>query len=254
MDIENNSNFALKIDGLSKNFGDKTAVENLSLSLRSGEFYAFLGANGAGKTTSMRMICGLLAPDAGNISVFGKNAIEDPTEAKSIMAWLPDEPLIYEKLSPLEYLEFVAGLWNVESNIAQSRAEDLLKWFELWDVRHKRCDGFSRGMKQKTAIAAAMLHEPKLYLLDEPFSGLDAAFARQLKDLLVEKTKQGATIVLTTHVMEIAERLAQKIGIIHKGRLLAEGTLEELRQESRASHNALEDIFIELIEGENGLG
>lgn len=254
MDIENNSNFALKIDGLCKNFDDKCAVDNLSLALKPGEFYAFLGANGAGKTTSMRMICGLLAPDKGEISVYGKSATENPLEAKSLMAWLPDEPLIYEKLSPLEYLEFVAGLWNVDGNIAQSRAEDLLKWFELWDVRHKRCEGFSRGMKQKTAIAAAMLHEPKLYLLDEPFSGLDAAFARQLKDLLVEKTKQGATIVLTTHVMEIAERLAQKIGIIHKGKLLAEGSLNELREKSAASHNALEDIFIELIEGENALG
>ncbi len=245
---------ALKINGLCKSFDDKKAVDELSLSLNSGEFYAFLGANGAGKTTSMRMICGLLAPDKGDIEVFGKNVINDPYAAKSIMAWLPDEPLIYEKLSPLEYLEFVAGLWNIESNVAQSRAEDLLKWFELWDVRHKRCEGFSRGMKQKTAIAAALLHEPKLLLLDEPFSGLDAAFARQLKDLLVEKTKQGATIVLTTHVMEIAERLAQKIGIIHNGRLMAEGNLDELRAQSPKKHTSLEDIFIELIEGKNGLG
>lgn len=254
MDNNENQEFALKINGLCKSFGDKKAVDNLSLSLKPGEFYAFLGANGAGKTTSMRMICGLLAPDNGEISVYGNNVIENPLAAKSIMAWLPDEPLLYEKLTPLEYMEFVAGLWNVDGTKAQSASEDLLKWFDLWDVRHKRCEGFSRGMKQKTAIAAALLHEPKLYLLDEPFSGLDAAFARQLKDLLIEKTKQGATIVLTTHVMEIAERLAQKIGIIHKGKLMAEGTLGELRAQSSASHNSLEDIFIELIEGENGVG
>ncbi len=239
---------ALRVESLSKSFGDKKAVNSLNLSLEAGEFYAFLGSNGAGKTTTMRMISGLLAPDSGAIEVFGINVLENPTQAKKIMAWLPDEPLLYDKLSPIEYLEFVAGLWKLDGNRAASLAEDLLKRFELWDVKDKRCEGFSRGMKQKTAICGALLHEPKLLLMDEPFSGLDAAIARDLKELLNEKTKEGATIILTTHVLEVAEKLARKIGIIHNGLLLSQGTLDELREENNMVGKSLEDIFLTLID------
>ena len=245
---ETPENFALEINNLCKTFGEKRAVDNLNLKLPIGEFYAFLGANGAGKTTSMRMIGGLLDPDSGKIKVFGHDVEQNPNEAKKIMAWLPDEPLLYDKLTPLEYLEFVAGLWNVDNQTASSRAEDLLKRFELWEVKDQRCEGFSRGMKQKTAIAGALLHDPKLLLMDEPFSGLDAAIARDLKDLLVEKCKNGATIILTTHIMEIAERLAHKIGIIHKGQLLSQGTIEELRAEHKMKKATLEDIFLKLVD------
>ncbi len=245
---QNNNPNALDIKNLRKTFNEKAAVDNLNLSLPRGEFYAFLGANGAGKTTSMRMIGGLLAPDSGSINVYGINVGENPQEAKRLMAWLPDEPLLYDKLSPIEYLEFVAGLWQVEHNIAAKRAEDLLKRFDLWDVREHRCEGFSRGMKQKTAIAGALLHDPKLLLMDEPFSGLDAAIARDLKDLLQEKCKEGATIILTTHIMEIAQKLANKIGIIHKGVLLSEGTLDEIRHEQKMPDASLEDIFLKLVD------
>lgn len=239
--------YALKIENLCKNFGEQRAVDNLNIKLEKGEFYAFLGANGAGKTTTMRMIAGLLAPDAGEITVCNYDITKSPQSAKAIMAWLPDEPLIYEKLTPFEYLEFVAGLWNIDATSAAKKGEELLRWFDLWDVKDKRCEGFSRGMKQKTAIAAALLHEPKLLLMDEPFSGLDAAVARSLKDLLIERTKQGATIVLTTHVMEIAQKLAGRIGIMNKGQLLAEGTFDELRNQYNRHSSSLEDIFIELI-------
>lgn len=239
---------ALNIKNLRKTFNEKIAVDNLNLSLPRGEFYAFLGANGAGKTTSMRMIGGLLAPDSGSINVYGIDVLENAQEAKRLMAWLPDEPLLYDKLSPIEYLEFVAGLWQVDYNVAAKRAEDLLKRFDLWDVREQRCEGFSRGMKQKTAIAGALLHDPKLLLMDEPFSGLDAAIARDLKDLLQEKCKEGATIILTTHIMEIAQKLANKIGIIHKGVLLSEGTLDEIRHEQKMPDASLEDIFLKLVD------
>ena len=239
---------ALKIEDLRKNFADVRAVDGLNLELKSGEFYAFLGSNGAGKTTTMRMIAGLLAPDLGKISVFGHDILAQTLEAKSIMAWLPDEPLLYDKLSPIEYLEYVSGLWGVEISVAEKRAEELLRRFELWDVKDKRCEGFSRGMKQKTAIAGALIHEPKLLLMDEPFSGLDAAIARDLKDLLVEKTDAGATIILTTHIMEVAQKLANKIGIIHRGHLLSEGTIEELQARHEMPNATLEDIFLSLID------
>lgn len=245
---QDNRQKALIIKNLSKSFNDKVAVNNISLELQRGEFYGLLGANGAGKTTTMRMIAGLLEADSGEIEILGINIKENPVEAKKIMAWLPDEPLLYDKLSPIEYLEYVCGLWNVDSNKGAKLAEDLLKRFDLWEVRGKRCEGFSRGMKQKTAIAGALIHEPKLLLMDEPFSGLDVAVARDLKDLLVEKTKEGATIILTTHIMEVAQKLAGRMGIVNSGKLLAEGTLDELRIKFNMQNQSLEDIFLYLVD------
>ncbi|GBF57172.1 ABC-type transporter ATP-binding protein EcsA [Candidatus Phycosocius bacilliformis] len=239
---------ALEIKSLTKRFGSKTAVADFHLTLPPGAFYGLLGANGAGKTTTMRMIAGLLQADQGSICVYGHRVETDPKAVKAITAWLPDEPLLYDKLTPMEYLEFIAGLWAVEASVAEKRAEELLRWMDLWDERDKRCETFSRGMKQKTALAGALLHDPKLLLLDEPFSGLDAAVARQVKELLVEKTKEGCTIVLTTHVMEIAERLTERVGIFHRGHLLADGSLEELRAKTGRPAANLEDIFIQLVD------
>jgi ABC-2 type transport system ATP-binding protein len=236
---------ALTVEGLCKRFS-QPAVDHLNLALPPGELYALLGPNGAGKTTTLRMIVGLLAPDAGAIHVFGIDALADPIGAKRLIAWLPDEPMLYDKLTPLEYLEFVAGLWAVDGAIAAARAEELLRWLELWEQRDQRCEEFSRGMKQKTALAGALIHDPKLLILDEPLSGLDAAMARQVKDLLLARTQQGTTVILTTHTLEVAERLAERIGIIHQGRLLAEGTLEELRRQSGLAGSTLEDVFLQL--------
>jgi ABC-2 type transport system ATP-binding protein len=239
---------ALSIKSLVKNFGPKRAVDTISIELQPGAFYGLLGANGAGKTTTMRMVAGLLAQDLGTIHVYGKDTLQDPRGVKSMVAWLPDEPLLYDKLTPLEYLEFVCGLWAVERTLGEPRAEELLRWLDLWDVRDQRCEGFSRGMRQKTALAGALIHDPKLLLLDEPFSGLDAAVARQVKDLLVQKTKEGATVVLTTHVMEIAQRLAETIAIISDGKILAEGDIEHLRAFADMPGSSLEDLFIALVD------
>lgn len=244
---------ALSIKNLIKNFGPKRAVDDISIELQPGAFYGLLGANGAGKTTTMRMVAGLLAQDLGTISVYGKDTLEDTRDVKSMVAWLPDEPLLYDKLTPLEYLEFVCGLWAVDRGLGEVRAEELLRWLDLWDVRDQRCEGFSRGMRQKTALAGALIHDPKLLLLDEPFSGLDAAVARQVKDLLVQKTKEGATIVLTTHVMEIAQRLAETIAIISDGKILAEGDIEHLRAFADMPSASLEDVFIALVDREAAL-
>ena len=244
---------ALHISGLCKSF-DKPAVRNLDLTVAPGEFYALLGPNGAGKTTTLRMVAGLLPADAGDISIFGVDARKDVIAAKRITAWLPDEPMLYDKLDPVEYLEFVAGLWDVPPALAEERAVHLLKILGLWEHRRERCEGFSRGMKQKVALAGALVHEPQLLMLDEPLTGLDAAVSRQVKDLLNARVRAGATIILTTHILEVAERLANRIGIIQNGQLIAEGTLAELR--SRAGSHAragsssdtasLEDVFLEL--------
>ena len=237
---------ALLVNGLRKTFGDKVAVGGLDLTVRAGELYALLGPNGAGKTTTLRMVTGLLKPDAGAISVFGVDLGADPSGAKRQVAWLPDEPMVYDKLTALEYLAFVAGLWGVDAATAKTRAEELLRWLDLWDNRDQRCEAFSRGMKQKTALAGALIHDPRLLILDEPLTGLDASAARQVKDLLQQRVRDGASVILTTHILEVAERLSDRIGIIQGGRLLAEGTLEELQTLS-GEGRTLEDVFLRLV-------
>jgi ABC-2 type transport system ATP-binding protein len=222
------------------------AVDGVSLAVPFGETLGLLGPNGAGKTTTIRMAAGLLLPDSGSIEIFGVDVVREPVAAKRMTAWLPDEPALYDKLDPLEYLEFVAGLWGVEPSLAMTRARELMEVLELWPHRHTRCEGFSRGMKQKVALAGALIHDPMLLLLDEPLTGLDAAIARQVKDLLTACAKAGRAIILTTHILEVAERLADRIGIIHAGRLCAEGTLEDLRARTGRAGDSLEDVFLDL--------
>jgi len=234
---------ALRLTGLRKHFG-RPAVDGLDLTVRRGEFYALLGPNGAGKTTTLRLVTGLLAPDAGSIEVLGIDLASAPAAAKAKMAYLPDEPMLYGKLKPFEYLEFVAGLWGVRAEEAEPRARELLDWLGLSPHAHELTEGFSRGMKQKLALAGALIHAPELLILDEPLTGLDAAAARQVKDLLLAHVAKGGTVILTTHILEVAERLAQRIGIISAGRLTAEGTLDELR--ARTQGGSLEDVFLQL--------
>jgi ABC-2 type transport system ATP-binding protein len=238
---------ALQISGLTKSF-DKPVIRGLDLEVAAGELYALLGPNGAGKTTTLRMAVGLTRPDAGAIRIFGIDALADPIAAKAVTAWLPDEPMLYDKLSPAEYLGFVAGLWRIPPDIAAPEAERLLRWLELWDERDTRCEGFSRGMKQKVALAGALIHAPRLLILDEPLTGLDAAMARAVKDALREAVDKGATVIVTTHILEVAERLADRIGIIGNGTLLAEGTLAELRDMAGSDDITLEDAFIKLTQ------
>jgi ABC-2 type transport system ATP-binding protein len=239
---------ALEIRGLSKRF-DRPAVDGLDLTVRRGEIYALLGPNGAGKTTTLRMVVGLLQPDAGSISVLGIDALADPVAAKQVMAWISDEPMIYDKLTPFEYLEFVAGLWGVKAVAASARASELLGWLGLTAQAHQRCEGLSKGMRQKVALAGALVHDPRLIILDEPLTGLDAASARQVKSVLRERTSTGDTVIMTTHILEVAERMADRIGVIAEGRLIAQGTLEELRGQAGQSNSTLEDTFLTLVSG-----
>ena len=236
----------LKVTGLAKSFGGKRAVDGIDFEVRSGELYALLGPNGAGKTTTLRMIAGLLNADAGEVEVFGVDARRDSLGAKRMIAWLPDEPLLYDKLTAWEYLEFVAGLWNVDTAEARKRAETLLRLLGLWDNRNDRCETFSRGMKQKAVLAGALIHEPKLLMLDEPLTGLDAAASRLVKDLIRERVAAGAAVILTTHILEVAERMADRIGIIKDGKLLTEGSLNELQGFAGAQGQSLEDVFLSL--------
>lgn len=237
---------ALEVRGLTKRF-DRLAVDSLDLTIHAGEFYALVGPNGAGKTTTLRMVAGLLRPDAGAVSIFGIDALQTPVAAKQVMAWVSDEPMIYDKLTPLEYLEFVAGLWGIAPSISQPVAEDLLASLGLGPHRHERCEGFSKGMRQKVALAGALVHDPRLIILDEPLTGLDAVSARHVKGLLGERVRAGCTVIMTTHILEVAERMADRIGVIASGRLVAEGTLTELRQQNGHADTSLEDLFIALV-------
>ncbi len=234
---------ALELRALRKSFRS-LAVDGLDLTVTPGEVYALLGPNGAGKTTSLRMVAGLLPADSGEIRVFGVDVRRHPVEAKRLVAWLPDEPQLYDKLDPIEYLEFVAGLWGVAPALARRRAEALLESLGLAEQRRQRCESFSKGMRQKVALAGALIHEPRLLMLDEPLTGLDAGSARQVKDILAERVRAGAAIVLTTHILEVAERRADRIGILARGRLVAEGTFAALRGERESA--TLEDVFLEL--------
>ncbi len=236
---------ALRLAGLSKTF-ERPAVDDLDLTVKAGEFYALLGPNGAGKTTTLRMVVGLLSPDSGSISVFGTDALADPIAAKRMMAWVSDEPMIYDKLTPLEYLAFVAGLWGIDERQAEASARELIDWLGLGPHADERCEGFSRGMRQKVALAGALVHDPRLIILDEPLTGLDAGTARQVKDVLQARVRAGGTVIMTTHILEVAERMAERIGVLTNGRLIAEGTLAELSLRAGRG-GTLEDVFLTLV-------
>jgi ABC-2 type transport system ATP-binding protein len=236
---------ALQISNLSKSF-DKAVLQDLSLTIPQGQLYALLGPNGAGKTTTLRIVVGLLKADSGTVQIYGNNISQNPEASKAITAWLPDDPMLYDKLTPAEYLAFIAGLWRIDASVAAAEAESLLKWLELWEVRNSRCEDFSRGMKQKVALAGALIHKPKLLILDEPLTGLDATMARTVKNALRAQVDAGATVIITTHILEVAERLADRIGIISGGKLLVEGTLQELQAMGGKGAETLEDMFIRL--------
>ncbi|MDA8870496.1 ABC transporter ATP-binding protein [Rhizobiaceae bacterium] len=236
---------ALSIRGLRKTF-DEPAVDNLDLTVERGTFYALLGPNGAGKTTTLRIVAGLMDADAGQVHVLGHDLAVDPLAAKAHTAWVPDEAMIYDRLTPYEYLEFVCGLWGVAPSDGEARARRLVGWLGLDEVSGRRCGGFSKGQRQKVALAGALVHDPDLIILDEPLTGLDAGSSRQVKDVLKHRVANGATVIMTTHILEVAERMAERIGVIAQGRLVAEGTLAEL-QARRPNGGTLEEVFLDIV-------
>jgi ABC-2 type transport system ATP-binding protein len=234
---------ALEIRALSKRFGTTQAVDGLDLVVPKGELFALIGPNGAGKTTTLRLVSGLLAPDAGSIVVAGHDIAKEPLEARRALAFLPDEPQLYAKLRPLEYLAFVAGLWGLEPETAEAGARELLSLLGLAGTERDYVENYSRGMRQKLALAGALLHDPEVLVLDEPLTGLDAASARLVKDLLAGRAATGRTVILSTHILEVAERVATRLAIVARGRIVAEGSMAQLRA---GSDRTLEDIFLEL--------
>lgn len=246
----------IKTRGLTKRFGDTLAVDNLDLNVGAGEIFGFLGPNGAGKTTTINMMIGILMPTAGRVELAEIDVATDPLGAKAIVGYVPDQPNVYEKLTAWEFLMFVANLHEVERGRAERRAKNLLDMFDIIDRADEQLGGFSHGMRQKVVIASALLHEPKILFMDEPTVGLDPTSARLVKDILRELASEGVTVFMSTHILEIAERMCDRVGIIQEGRLLAVGNMDDLRQAAAAKGtmkhpeaSTLEDLFIELTGG-----
>jgi len=241
---------ALEVRDLTRDFGPIRAVDHVTLSVRPGSIFGLLGPNGAGKTTSIRLMTGLLRPTSGSVSICGFDLQTDPREAKRRIGYVADEPYLYEKLTPLEYLRFNGELYGVDPAELPGRIERLLTLFELMDRSASLIEGFSHGMKQKTALAGALIHNPELLFLDEPTVGLDPRAARMLKEILKKLANRGSAIVLSTHILEIAERLCDEVAIIAKGRLVASGSMAGLKASSGEA--TLEEIFLEITGGNGG--
>jgi ABC-2 type transport system ATP-binding protein len=234
---------------LVKRYGDKIAVDNVSLQVQGGEVFGFLGPNGAGKTTTIKMIVGLLQPTSGTVHVAGVDIQAQPLIAKASCGYVPDTPNLYAKLTARELLRFVGDLYNLDRRQVAQRTEELLRVLDLTAAADDTVDSYSHGMQQKASLASALMHDPRVLVLDEPTVGLDPKSARLIKDLLRQMADRGAAVFLSTHILEIAERMCDRIGIINKGQLVAVGTMTELRSLGKAGEVSLEDIFLALTGG-----
>src|SRR5215472_10583623 len=234
---------AIEVRDLSKIYGFKAAVYGLTFSVPHGCFFGFLGPNGAGKTTTIRMLMGLAPPTSGSISLLGMPMPERAIEIKQQIGLVPDETLLFDHLTGGEFIEFVGRIYGLERPVAKERASELLDLFELRDARNKLISEYSKGMRKRTAMAAALIHRPRLFLMDEPFEGVDAMGARLMKDILLEQVRRGATIFLTSHVLEVVERLCDRVAIINEGKLVLEDSMEKLRR----SAETLEDAFVRAV-------
>jgi len=234
---------------LVKKFGDLVAVNNLTLTVPRGEFFAMLGPNAAGKTTSLKILAGLMKPTSGQARVCGFDVQQQPLEARRCMAYVPDFPFLYDKLTAWEFFHFTGQLFQMEDARIESSARELVTRFHLDDFANRPLEGLSHGTRQRVAIVSALLHDPEVFVIDEPMVGLDPQHSRVVKDVLKERSRKGMTVLLSTHELSVAEEMADRIGIVHEGRLIAVGTRDELRQQSGAS-GLLEDIFLTLIANE----
>lgn len=233
----------LKIENLVKKYGDKKAVDDLSLTIKAGEIYGFIGHNGAGKTTTIKACCGILFPDEGRVYVDGISVLDDPIAAKKILAYIPDNPDLYDFMSGTKYLNFIADVYGIDR---KTRDEKILKYAELFEIKEslgQTISSYSHGMKQKLAIISALIHDPKLIIMDEPFVGLDPKASHKLKTIMREICDEGGAIFFSTHVLDVAEKLCDKVAIIKSGRLIASGTMDEVKGDS-----SLEDVFLELTD------
>jgi ABC-2 type transport system ATP-binding protein len=244
-EVTENPTLAVEVRELRKVYGEKSAVDGLTLGVEKGCFFGFLGPNGAGKTTTIRMLMGLAPPTSGDIRILGFQMPEQALEAKRRIGLVPDDTLLFDHLTGGEFIEFSGRMYGLGRPLARQRTAELLQLFELDGAGRKLIGEYSKGMKKRVAMAAALIHRPELFLLDEPFEGVDAVGARLMKDILMDQVRQGATIFLTSHVLEVVERLCDRVAIIDQGRLVVEGSLDELRSGSET----LEDLFVRLVGG-----
>ena len=237
----------IDLDHLTMNYGELTALADLNLHIPQGEFFAFLGPNGAGKTTAIKLLTGLMAPTAGTVSICGLDIQASPLEAKSLLGYVPDIAVFYEKLTPPEFMHFIADLYQLSEAEMLTDTDDLFTKFDIHRHARQRIENLSHGTRQRLAIASALLHKPKVFIIDEPMVGLDPLHARTVKQELKARSQAGMTILMSTHLLNIAEELADRIGILHRGKLIALGTLGELRQNFEREGGRLEDIFLGMI-------
>ncbi|MEM3697719.1 MAG: ABC transporter ATP-binding protein [Candidatus Bathyarchaeia archaeon] len=238
--------FAVKLSSVSKRYGDVTAVDYLDLEVKRGEIFGLLGPNGSGKSTTLKMILGLVKPGSGSVNVLGINVEDDPVAVKRKIGYVPESPRVYEFLTGLEFLDFTGDVYGMAPDEKKKRIEEFVRALDLEGREGDTISSYSEGMKQKVVIIHALMHKPELLLLDEPLSGLDPKSARIIKDLLRELASQGVTTIMSTHILEIAQAMCDRIGIMYEGRLLALGTMKELRQKAKMPESGLEDIFLKL--------
>jgi len=239
----------IELQNLTKRYDRFLAVDNLNLQIGAGEIFGFIGPNGAGKTTTIRMMGGLLMPSAGSVRIDGLDMADVPVAVKKKIGFIPDRPYLYEKLTGMEFLFFMADLYSLEDQGLEDKANDLLRKFALFNWRHDLIESYSHGMKQRLIIAAALLHDPKVIIVDEPMVGLDPAAVKMVKDIFRGLAEAGKTIFMSTHTLSVAENLCDRIGIIHKGSLVALGTMTELKNTTNLWDGDLEEVFIRLTEG-----
>ncbi len=238
----------IELKDLTKRYSDIMAVDNINLFIPKGEIFGFIGPNGAGKTTTINMLGGILAPTSGTVAICGINMEEHPEKAKSKIGFIPDRPYLYEKLTGMEFLRFTADLYGVDEDAFLRKAREKLEMFSLTDRSDELIESYSHGMKQRLVMAAALLHDPEVIIVDEPMVGLDPVAINMVKDLFQRLAKQGVTVFMSTHTLKVAEDVCDRIGIIHKGSLIALGTTEDLKRDAHAAEADLEQVFIRLTE------
>lgn len=238
----------IELKNLTKRYGKTLAVDRLSLTLQRGEVFGFIGPNGAGKTTTIRMMGGVLAPTAGDITIDGISMTEHPEEAKKKIGFIPDRPYLYEKLTGMEFMRFTADLYGVNDGVFLERSQEILKTFSLLEWSHDLIEAYSHGMKQRLIISAALLHEPLVLIVDEPMVGLDPAAIKMVKEILKNLARRGTTVFMSTHTLKVAEDVCDRIGIIHRGSLIAVGTIKDLKEAARFQEADLETVFLRLTE------
>jgi ABC-2 type transport system ATP-binding protein len=238
----------IELHQIVKTYGTYTALHGLDLSVPAGEIFGFIGPNGAGKTTTIKIIGGIMAPTAGSVKIAGIDMACDPVAAKQCIGFIPDRPYLYEKLTGLEFLQFTADIYGVSQDVFEAKARELLKMFALADWGDELIESYSHGMKQRLIMCAALLHDPQVLVVDEPMVGLDPVAIRMVKNLFRELAAQGITVFMSTHTLAVAEDICDRIGIIHRGRLIAEGSMDELRRDMADGASNLEAVFINLTQ------